>query len=69
MIIKESPTGFRALVGWTYSEVTFKPEEGVDLLDMRNITDDEIEQILSEKFSLKLQNKFQPLNNKSFYTL
>ncbi|XP_074465978.1 arylamine N-acetyltransferase, pineal gland isozyme NAT-10-like [Sebastes fasciatus] len=65
----QTPTGFRSLIGCTYSEVTFKPEEGVDVLDMRNITDDEIEQILHEKFNVKLQNKLQLVNNKSWYTL
>ncbi|XP_059214644.1 arylamine N-acetyltransferase, pineal gland isozyme NAT-10-like isoform X2 [Centropristis striata] len=65
----QTPTGFRALVGWTYSEVTYKPEEGVDVFDMRNITDDEIEQILREKFNINLRNKLQPANNKACYTL
>ncbi|TKS69788.1 Arylamine N-acetyltransferase, pineal gland isozyme NAT-10 [Collichthys lucidus] len=65
----QTPTGFRVLVGWTYSEVTYKPEEGVDVLDMRDVTDDEIEQILREKFNLKLRNKMQPVNNKASYTL
>ncbi|XP_070822695.1 arylamine N-acetyltransferase, pineal gland isozyme NAT-10-like [Chaetodon trifascialis] len=64
----QTPTGFRALIGWTYSEVTYKPEEGVDVLDMRDITDDEIEQVLSEKFSLKMKNKVRPVCNKSWYT-
>ncbi|XP_033475099.1 arylamine N-acetyltransferase, pineal gland isozyme NAT-10-like [Epinephelus lanceolatus] len=65
----QTPTGFRALLGWTYSEVTYKPEEGVDVFDMRNIRDDEIEQILREKFNVKLQNKLQPANNKACLTL
>ncbi|XP_033474051.2 arylamine N-acetyltransferase, pineal gland isozyme NAT-10-like [Epinephelus lanceolatus] len=65
----QTPTGFRALLGWTYSEVTYKPEEGVDVFDMRNIRDDEIEQILREKFNVKLQNKLQPVNHKAWYTL
>ncbi|XP_042338414.1 arylamine N-acetyltransferase, pineal gland isozyme NAT-10-like [Plectropomus leopardus] len=65
----QTPAGFRALVGWTYSEVTYKPEEGVDVLDMRDITDDEIKQILREKFDTKLQNKLQPANNKACYTI
>ncbi|KAK9543003.1 hypothetical protein VZT92_000817 [Zoarces viviparus] len=64
----QTPTGFRALIGWTYGEVTYKPDEGVDVLDIRNVTDDEIEQILREKFNIKLQNKLQPLDNKSYYT-
>ncbi|XP_026234168.1 arylamine N-acetyltransferase, pineal gland isozyme NAT-10-like isoform X2 [Anabas testudineus] len=65
----QTPTGFRALVGWTYSEVTYKPEEGVDVLDMRDIPDDEIDQILREKFNIKLQNKLQPVNKTAYYTL
>lgn len=65
----QTPTGFKALIGWTYSEVTYKPEEGVDVMDMREVTDDEIEQILGEQFNLKLQNKLKPVSNKAWYTL
>nr|XP_040025040.1 arylamine N-acetyltransferase, pineal gland isozyme NAT-10-like [Gasterosteus aculeatus aculeatus] len=57
----QAPTGFRALIGWTYGEVTYKPDEGVDVFDIRKIMDDEIEQILLEKFNIKLQNKLQPV--------
>ncbi|KAF7658409.1 hypothetical protein LDENG_00013190 [Lucifuga dentata] len=65
----QTATGFRALIGWTYSEITFKPEEDVDVYDMKNIPDDELEQILREKFNVKLVNKLQPINKKAFYTL
>lgn len=65
----QTPTGFRALIGWTYSEVTFKPEEGVDIYDMREVRDDEIDGILREKFNIKLQKKMTPIGNKSWYTL
>uniref|UniRef100_A0A1A7Z3S6 arylamine N-acetyltransferase n=1 Tax=Iconisemion striatum TaxID=60296 RepID=A0A1A7Z3S6_9TELE len=65
----QTPSGFRALIGWIYSEVTFKPHEGVDVLDMRNITDDEMEKVLKEQFGIKLQNKLKPVSNKTFYTL
>lgn len=65
----QTPSGFRALVGWIYSEVTYKPAEGVDVYDMRCITDDELEGILREKFHLKLQKKMQPVNDKTKYTL
>lgn len=64
----QTPTGFRALIGWIYSEVTYQPEDGVDVFDMRHVTDDEIEQILREKFKLMLQNKLKPINNKACYT-
>ncbi|XP_037339695.2 arylamine N-acetyltransferase, pineal gland isozyme NAT-10-like [Pungitius pungitius] len=64
----QTPTGFKALIGWTYGEVTYKPDEGVDVLDIRNLMDDEIEKILLEKFNIKLQNKLKPLNNKSYFT-
>ncbi|XP_034536031.1 arylamine N-acetyltransferase, pineal gland isozyme NAT-10-like [Notolabrus celidotus] len=65
----QTSTGFRALVGWTYSEVTYKPEKGVDIIDMRDITDDEIEPILREKFNIILQNKMQAANKKASYTI
>ncbi|XP_029000433.1 arylamine N-acetyltransferase, pineal gland isozyme NAT-10-like [Betta splendens] len=65
----QTPTGFRGLVGWTYSEVTYKPEEGIDVIDMRDISDDEIDQTLREKFNVKLQNKLQPVNKKVSYTI
>lgn len=65
----QTPMGFRALIGWTYSEVTYKPEEGVDVVDMRNIAEDELEQLLREQFNVKLQNKLKPVNKKASYTL
>ncbi|KAI4830755.1 hypothetical protein KUCAC02_002368 [Chaenocephalus aceratus] len=65
----QTATGFRALAGWTYSEVTFKPEEGVDVFDLRNIEDEEKEQVLLEKFNIKLQKKLQIVSNKTCYTL
>ncbi|XP_061601678.1 arylamine N-acetyltransferase, pineal gland isozyme NAT-10-like isoform X4 [Cololabis saira] len=65
----QTPAGFKALIGWTYSEVTYKPEESVDVLDMRDITDEEMDQVLREQFNVKLQNKLKPVNNRSFYTL
>ncbi|XP_022595401.1 arylamine N-acetyltransferase 1 isoform X1 [Seriola dumerili] len=65
----QTPAGFRALIGWTYSEVTYKPVEGVDVLDLRDIPDDEIEQILKENFNVKLQKKLKPENKKACYTI
>lgn len=65
----QTPSGFRALVGWIYSEVTYKPEEGVDVYDMRCITANELEGILTGKFHIKLQKKMQPVNEKTKYTL
>ncbi|XP_028258258.1 arylamine N-acetyltransferase, pineal gland isozyme NAT-10-like isoform X2 [Parambassis ranga] len=65
----QTPTGFKALIGWTYSEVTYKPEEDVDILDMRDIPDGDIEQILREQFNMKLQHKLQVANKKACYTI
>lgn len=65
----QTPTGFRGLVGLSYSQVTFKPEEGVDLIDMQDIPEEEVERILWEKFGVKLQNKLKPVNQKASFTL
>ncbi|XP_052418298.1 arylamine N-acetyltransferase, pineal gland isozyme NAT-10-like isoform X1 [Carassius gibelio] len=63
----QTPTGFRALIGWTYSEVTFK--EDSDLVDMKEIPGCEIEALLRDKFNLVLVNKFTPKNNKADYCI
>ncbi|XP_039513364.1 zgc:103601 [Pimephales promelas] len=63
----QTPTGFRALIGWIYSEVTFK--EDADSVDMKEIPDSEIEALLKEKFNLVLVNKFTPKNNKADYCI
>ncbi|KAJ8249021.1 hypothetical protein GJAV_G00230330 [Gymnothorax javanicus] len=63
----QTPTGFKALIGWTYSEVTYNYQEGVDLLDMKDITNDEIDKVLKEEFSLSLKNKHTPKNNKAWF--
>ncbi|CAJ1067558.1 arylamine N-acetyltransferase%2C pineal gland isozyme NAT-10-like [Xyrichtys novacula] len=65
----QTPTGFRALIGWTYSEVTYKPEKGVDIFEMRDIADEEMDSVLREKFNIKLQNKLQTVNRKAHFTL
>ncbi|XP_029954114.1 arylamine N-acetyltransferase, pineal gland isozyme NAT-10-like [Salarias fasciatus] len=65
----QTATGFKALIGWTYSEVTFKPEEGVDVFSMRDITEEEIEEVLREQFNVVLQNKLKIVANRSWYTL
>lgn len=66
---QQTSTGFKALIGWTYCEVTYKPEEGVDVLHMRDVTDDEIEQIVKEQFNIQLQSKLQAINKKVCYTI
>lgn len=65
----QTPTGFRALIGWTFTEVTFKPEEGFDELDMRDLKENELEQTLREKFNVKLRNKLQPVNKQMHYLI
>uniref|UniRef100_A0A672Y9K8 arylamine N-acetyltransferase n=2 Tax=Sphaeramia orbicularis TaxID=375764 RepID=A0A672Y9K8_9TELE len=65
----QTSTGFRALIGWTYSDVTFKPEDGVDVMDIRCIADDAIEEILRENFNMKLETRLKPVNNKVTYKL
>ncbi|XP_019722346.1 arylamine N-acetyltransferase, pineal gland isozyme NAT-10-like [Hippocampus comes] len=65
----QTPTGFRVLIGWTYSEVTFQVNQGVDVYDMRDVPSEEIESLLQDKFNIRLPNKLQPVNNHYKYTL
>ncbi|XP_056334484.1 arylamine N-acetyltransferase, pineal gland isozyme NAT-10 [Danio aesculapii] len=63
------PEGFRALIGWTYSEITYNPEDDSDMVEMKEIPDCEIETVLREKFNVVLVNKLTPKNNKANYCM
>ncbi|XP_072321042.1 arylamine N-acetyltransferase, pineal gland isozyme NAT-10-like [Eucyclogobius newberryi] len=65
----QTPTGFKALIGWTYSQITFSPDEGVDFYDIKNINDEELEKILCGEFNIRLVNKLQPVDRTLMYTL
>ncbi|XP_023646175.2 arylamine N-acetyltransferase, pineal gland isozyme NAT-10-like [Paramormyrops kingsleyae] len=65
----QTPTGFHALIGWTYTEVTYNYEEGADLFNIENIPKEEVETVLKDKFNLLLEKRLVPLNNKAAYTL
>ncbi|XP_061078687.1 arylamine N-acetyltransferase, pineal gland isozyme NAT-10-like [Conger conger] len=65
----QTPTGFKALIGWTYSEVTYNYQDGIDLLDMKDIANDEIDKVLKEEFSLSLKSKLTPKNTKVCFNL
>ncbi|XP_061078749.1 arylamine N-acetyltransferase, pineal gland isozyme NAT-10-like [Conger conger] len=65
----QTPSGFKALIGWTYSEVTYNYQDGVDLLDMKDIANDEIDKVLKEEFAISLKSKLTPKNKKYNYGL
>ncbi|XP_072321041.1 arylamine N-acetyltransferase, pineal gland isozyme NAT-10-like [Eucyclogobius newberryi] len=65
----QTPTGFKALIGWTYCQITFSPDEGVDFYDIKNINDEELEKILYGEFNIRLVNKLQPVDRTVMYTL
>ncbi|XP_061078779.1 arylamine N-acetyltransferase, pineal gland isozyme NAT-10-like [Conger conger] len=60
----QTPSGFKALIGWTYSEVTYNYQDGVDLLDMKDIANGEIDKVLQEEFAISLKSKLTPKNKK-----
>ncbi|KAJ8249022.1 hypothetical protein GJAV_G00230340, partial [Gymnothorax javanicus] len=61
----QTETGFKGLVGSIYSEVTYSYQDGVDLIDMKVLADDEIDKIVKETFSLSLRSKHTPKNMKA----
>lgn len=65
----QTPTGFKALIGSTYSQITYSPDKNVDFYDMYNIGSDEIENILCEEFNIRLCNKLLPVDKTVKYTL
>ncbi|XP_072836501.2 arylamine N-acetyltransferase, pineal gland isozyme NAT-10 [Pogona vitticeps] len=61
--------GFRALVGWTLSEMTYRYKEDVDLVEFTTLKNDEVEKTLEEKFGITLENKLVPVNLPEFFTI
>lgn len=51
--------GVKTLVGQQYSHVTYRPDLGLDLFDMREVQEEELETILREEFNLRLENKLR----------
>ncbi|XP_053349101.1 arylamine N-acetyltransferase, pineal gland isozyme NAT-3-like [Clarias gariepinus] len=60
----QTPTGFRALTGWRYMEVTLDLEEDTEIIEIKDLADSEIETTLKEKFNIVLTNKLTPINKK-----
>ncbi|NXK89476.1 ARY2 protein, partial [Formicarius rufipectus] len=58
----QTPGGVRALVGWKLTEVTYNYRDNMDLVEVRMLTDEEIEKTLKEKFNITLDKKFIPVN-------
>ncbi|XP_068117702.1 arylamine N-acetyltransferase, pineal gland isozyme NAT-10-like isoform X2 [Hyperolius riggenbachi] len=61
--------GLRALVGWTYTETKYNYREGIDLVEFKTLQNDEIEEVLREKFGIVLQSRLVVANNPGRYTI
>lgn len=59
--------GVKALVGRVYSRMTYRPDLGLDLLEIREVQDEELEKVLSEEFNIRLKNKLRPMDQKILY--
>ncbi|NWH81490.1 ARYL protein, partial [Piaya cayana] len=56
----QTTKGLCALVGWTFSELTYNYKEDTDLLQITTLTDEEVEKTLKDKFNIVLENKLTP---------
>ncbi|NXS36512.1 ARYL protein, partial [Pomatostomus ruficeps] len=56
----QTPDGLLALVGWTFTEMKYNYTEGMDLVNITTLTDEEVEKTLKEKFNIVLKNKLVP---------
>ncbi|NWX86156.1 ARY2 protein, partial [Nothoprocta pentlandii] len=58
----QTTKGIRALVGWKLTEMTYNYKDNMDLVEIRILTDEEIEKTLKEKFNITLDKKLVPIN-------
>uniref|UniRef100_A0A8D0DM67 arylamine N-acetyltransferase n=1 Tax=Salvator merianae TaxID=96440 RepID=A0A8D0DM67_SALMN len=61
--------GFRALIGWTFSETKYNYKENVDLVEFSMLSDEEVENTLRDKFGITLEHKLFPVNIQAVYTI
>uniref|UniRef100_A0A8C3RUW1 arylamine N-acetyltransferase n=1 Tax=Chelydra serpentina TaxID=8475 RepID=A0A8C3RUW1_CHESE len=65
----QTTDGFRALIGWTLIETTYNYKDNTDLVEFTTLKDEEVEETLKDKFSVKLERKFVPINLKGLYVI
>ncbi|NXO04348.1 ARY2 protein, partial [Rhinopomastus cyanomelas] len=58
----QTADGVRALVGWKLTEIKYNYKDNMDLVEIRILTDEELEKTLKEKFRVTLDKKFVPVN-------
>ncbi|NWU77980.1 ARYL protein, partial [Onychorhynchus coronatus] len=56
----QTTEGLIALVGWTLTEMKYNYTEGMDLVHITTLTDEEVEKTLKDKFNIVLENKLVP---------
>ncbi|KAM5138538.1 arylamine N-acetyltransferase 1 [Mantella aurantiaca] len=61
--------GVRTLVGWTYTETKYNYRNGIDLVELKTLQNDEVEKMLKEKFGVVLESQLVVLNNSGKYTI
>ncbi|KFP82407.1 PREDICTED: arylamine N-acetyltransferase, pineal gland isozyme NAT-3-like [Acanthisitta chloris] len=59
----QTADGIRALVGLKLTEMKYNYRDNMDLMEIRILTDEEIEKTLKEKFNVTLDKKFVPTNS------
>ncbi|KGL76938.1 Arylamine N-acetyltransferase, pineal gland isozyme NAT-3 [Tinamus guttatus] len=58
----QTTDGIRALVGCKLTEMTYNYKDNMDLVEIRILTDEEIEKTLKEKFNITLDKKLVAVN-------
>ncbi|XP_072278615.1 arylamine N-acetyltransferase, pineal gland isozyme NAT-10-like [Pyxicephalus adspersus] len=63
------PDGVRTLVGWTYTETKYNYRMGVDLVELKTLQNNEVEEVLKEKFGIILESPLVVANKPGTYTI
>ncbi|XP_063168905.1 arylamine N-acetyltransferase, pineal gland isozyme NAT-3-like [Candoia aspera] len=61
----QTPDGFLALIGWMLTETKYNYKDNRDLVESTILTDEEVQEILKERFKIQLDKKFVPCNTGS----
>lgn len=65
----QTSEGVRCLVGSTFTSTKFNYKDGVDLVEFKNVNEEEVEDVLKTEFGVSLEKKFVPKRGELYFTI
>uniref|UniRef100_A0A8C9AQB5 arylamine N-acetyltransferase n=1 Tax=Prolemur simus TaxID=1328070 RepID=A0A8C9AQB5_PROSS len=65
----QTPEGVHCLVGWTLTSRVFNYKDNIDLVELKTLDEEEIEEVLKNIFNISLEKKLVPKHGDRSFTI